>query len=183
MVELPWDAWDLRTHNTEMRHGEPVYQRIFPLSEGCSTKTPNTVPRNDLGSKSTHRITCSPPLAATTPSDGAREDHIHFTDMVADCTHPESTPLPITTTAVPLCPVVRPPPPAAAVPIASLTNPARGFTHATARLVHVVVCQACRACRAVADACGQSQQRLRARVALCSTPQRQDSSSNSGRYG
>jgi hypothetical protein len=32
MAELLWDGWDLRTHITEMRHGDPVHQTIHKFS-------------------------------------------------------------------------------------------------------------------------------------------------------
>jgi hypothetical protein len=32
MAELPWDAWGLRDHITEMRHGDPFSQKIQKLS-------------------------------------------------------------------------------------------------------------------------------------------------------
>jgi Zinc finger, C3HC4 type (RING finger) len=32
MAELPWDAWDLRTHITRMRHGDPAYQEYKKFS-------------------------------------------------------------------------------------------------------------------------------------------------------
>jgi Zinc finger, C3HC4 type (RING finger) len=82
MAELPWCAWDLLTHITEMRHGEglssnsnitqtltqPLYrpahlpdsspfmtvhhQKLFV--KGDDPETLNTALRNDLGSKPTH---------------------------------------------------------------------------------------------------------------------------------
>jgi hypothetical protein len=32
MAELPWDAWGLLDHITEMRHGDPSAQKIQKLS-------------------------------------------------------------------------------------------------------------------------------------------------------
>jgi hypothetical protein len=58
MVELPWDVWDLRTHITEMRHGELVHQRVSSYPEEHDKETPNTPPRRTIAAYIKDRIAC-----------------------------------------------------------------------------------------------------------------------------